>query len=238
MMFKDDQLILRCFECKNNYNKDFNKGLTKRFANIYESCNGDINKFNLLFRKGVYPYEYMDSWERFDKQILPVKEAFYSSLNMEDITDVNYRHAKRVFKSFNNKHLGDYHDLYVQRDTLLLADVFENFRNKCIEIYELDPAHFLSAPGLAWQVCLKKTGIKLELLTNIDMLFMVEKGIRGGICHVIHRYAKANDKYMNNYDKNKESSYIQYLDADNFYGWAMSQKLPVDGSKWKKNVKI
>ena len=110
----------------------------------------------MLLRKGVYPYEYMDSWERFDGTSLPDKEAFYSSLNTEDITDVDYRHAKRVFKNLNNKNLGDYHDLYVQSDTLLFKDVFENFRNKFIEIYELDPAHFLSAPGLAWQVCLKK----------------------------------------------------------------------------------
>ena len=113
-------------------------------------------------------------------------------------------HAKKVFKIFNNKIIDDYHDLYVQSDTLLLADVFESFRNKCIEIYELDPTYFLSAPGLAWQVCLEKTKVKLELLTYIDMLLIVEKEIRGGICHAIHRYAEANNKYMNNYDKNKE----------------------------------
>ena len=99
----------------------------------------------------------MDSWERFDETSLPNKEGFYSSLSVEDIADVNHRHAKRVFKSLNNKDRGDYCDLYVQSDTLLLADVFENFRNKFIKVYELDPAHFLSAPGLAWQACLKKT---------------------------------------------------------------------------------
>ena len=169
---------------------------------------------------------------------MPDKEAFCSSLNKEDITDVDHKHAKRVFKDFNDKNLGDYHGLYVQSDTLLLADVFENFRNKCIEIYELDPAHFLSPPGLAWQVCLKKIDVKLELLTKNDMLLMVEKGIRGGLCHAIHRYAKANNKYMKNYDKNKESSYIQYLDANNLYGWAMSQKLSVYGFKWTKYVEI
>ena len=102
---------------------------------------------------------------------------------MEDIADVDYRHAKRVYKEFNNKNIGDYHDLYVQSDTLLLVDVFENYRNKWIEIYELDSAHFLSAPGLEWQTCLKKTGIKLELLSDVDMFLMVEKGITGGICH-------------------------------------------------------
>ena len=114
--------------------------------------------------------------------------------------------------------------------------MFENFRDKCIDIYELDPAHFLSAPGLAWQACLKKTEVKLELLTDIDMLLMVEKGIRGGICHAIHRYAKANNKYMKNYDKNTESSYLKYLDANNLYGWEMSQKLPVDGFKWVEDL--
>ena len=146
------------------------------------------------------------------------KEAFYSRLNVEDITDADHRHAKRVFKEFNNKNVGDYHDLYVKSDTLLLADVFENFRNKCIEIYELDPAHFLSAPGLVWQACLKKTGVKLELLTENNMLLMFEKGIRGGICHAIHRYPEENNKYMKNYDKNKESSFLEYLDANNLYG--------------------
>ena len=124
----------------------------------------------------------------------------------------------------------------MQSDTLLPADVFENFRNTCIKVYELDPAHFLSAPGLAWQACLKKTKIKLEFLTDVDMLLMVEKGIRGEIFHAIYRYAKANNKYMKNYDEKEESSYIQYLDTNNLYGWAMSQKLPVSGFKWEKDM--
>ena len=145
----------------------------------------------------------MDSWQSFGEKSLPDKEAFYSNLNMEDITDVDYRHRKTVFEYLINKNLGDFHDLYVQSDTLLLADIFENFRNMCIKVYELDPAHFLSAPGLAWQTCLKKTEVKLELLTDVDMLLMVEKGIRGGICHRIYRYAKANNKYMKNSNKYK-----------------------------------
>ena len=169
------------------------------------------------------------SWERFNKTSLPDKKAFYSNLNIEDVTDIDHRHAKIVFKSLNNKNLGDYHDLYVKSDTLLLADVFENSRNMCIKVYELEPAHFLSAPGLAWEACLKKTEVKLELLTDADLLLMVEKGIKGGICHTIHRYAKANNKYMNNYDENKESSFLEYLDANNLHGWAMSEPLPVDG---------
>ena len=146
----------------------------------------------------------MDSWERFDETLLPDKEAFYSNLNMEDITDFDYRHAQRVFKTFNNKNLGDYHDLYVQSDTLLLADVFKAFRAMCIEIYEIDPACFVSAPGLAWQACLKKTDVKLELISDLDMLLMVEAGIRSGIWHAIFRHAKANNKYMKNYDEDEE----------------------------------
>ena len=201
---------------KKNYEKDFNKELIKRFANIYEFCNKDINKFILLLSKGVDTYEYMDSWERFDETSLPDKGAFYSSLNMEKITEVDYRQANKMFKEFKLKNLGAYHDLYVQSDTLLLADVFENFRNKCIEIYELDPGYFLSALGLAWQACLKKTEVRLELLTDVDMLLMVEKGIRGGICHAIHRYAKAvssnrcSKLACNLYDKN---NYVVHISA-------------------------
>ena len=116
--------------------------------------------------------------------------------------------------------------------------MFENFRNMCIKEYELDPAHFLSLPGLAWQACLKKTNIELELLTDYDMLLMVEEGLRGGICYSIHRYAKANNKYMKNYNNNEESSYIQYLDVNNLYGWAMSKKLPTNGFKWLDSDKI
>ena len=233
---KDEQLIFRCFECKNNCEKDFNKELIKRFANIHEFCKGDINKFILLLRKGVYHYEYIDSWERFNETSFPDKEVFYSNLNMEDITDVDHRHGKRVFKNLNNKNQVDYHDLYVQSGTLLVADAFENFRNMCIKVYELEPAHFLSAPGLAWQAYLKKTGVELELLTDHDMLLMVEKGIRGGICHAIHRYAKSNNKYMKNYDENEESSFFEYLDANNLYGWAMSEPLPVNGFDWMEDT--
>ena len=156
MITKDEKLIFRCFICKKNYEKDFNIKLIERFATIYEFCNGDLNKFILLLRKGVYPYEYMDNWERFDETSLPDKESFYSSLNMEKIDDIDYRHGNNVFKKFKLKNLGEYRDLYVQSGTLILADVFENFRNMCIKVYELDPAHFLLLPGLAWQACLKK----------------------------------------------------------------------------------
>ena len=217
---KNKKLILECYNCKQRYRKKFNKELIKRFASTYEFCNNDttgsssserINKFVLLLRKGVYPYEYMDAWEKFNEISLPSKENFYSNVNMEDINDIDYRHANNVFKVFRLENLGKYYDLYVQSDTLLLADVFINFRNMCLKEYELDPAHFLSLPGLAWQACLKKTNIELELLTDYDMLLMEEKGIRGGICHSIYRYAKANNKYMKNYNKNEESSYLRVI---------------------------
>ena len=169
----------------------------------------------MLLRKGVYPYEYMDGWDKFNEKIIPSKKSFYSNLTLENITKTDYAHAKNVFKKFYINNLGEYHGLYIRSDTLLLADVFENFRQSCLKNYELDPAHFVSLPGLAWQACLKKTNVELELLKNYDMFLMVEEGIRGGICHAIQRYAKANNKYMKDYDKKKKSSCIQYLDANN-----------------------
>ena len=235
---KNEKLLLKCFNCNNYYKKKFNKELIKKLKNTYSFCNNDLNKFILLLRKCVYPYEYMDNWERFNENLLSSKESFYSNLNMENIEDIDYRHDNNVFNKFKLNNIGDYHNLYVQSDTLLLADVFENFRDMCLKEYELDPAHFLSLPGLAWQACLKKTNIELELLTNYDMLLMVEEGIRGGICHSIQRYAKTNNKYMKSYNNNEESSYIQYLDANNLYGWAMSKKLPTNGFKWIDNNEI
>ena len=121
--------------------KDFNKESIKRFRNTFEFCNGDSIKFILLLRNGVYPQEKIDSWKGFNETSLPGKKAFYRKLNLEDITDKDYAHTQKVFKKLKLKNLGDYHDLYVQSDTLLLADVFLNFRNKCIEIHELDPTH-------------------------------------------------------------------------------------------------
>ena len=176
----------------------------------------------------------MDSWDKFDEITLPPKEAFYSNLNLEDISDEDNMHAQKIFDVFQIKNLGEYHDIYVQTDTLLLSDVFEHFRNMCLKIYELDPVYFVSAPGLSRKACLKKAGAELELLTDYDMLLMIEKSIRGGICQSTYRYAKANNKYMKNYNKNVESPFIEYLDVNNLYGWVMSQKLPVNGFKWIK----
>ena len=235
---KNEKLPLKCFNCNNYGKKKFNQDLIKKFENTYSLCDNNLSKFMLLLRKGVYPYEYMDSWERFNEISLPSKKHFYSNLNMEDIDDIDYRHGNNVLKGFKLENLGDYYDLYVQSDTLLLPDVFENVRDMCIKKHEVDPAHFLSLLGVAWQACLKKTDVELELLTDNDMLLMVEEGVRGGICHSIHRYTKANNKYMKNCNNNEESSYIQYLDANNLYGWAMSKKLPVNGFKWLDSDKI
>ena len=219
--------------CNRNYHHKFDEKLKERFVNTYKFSNYYNNKFVLMLRKGVCPCEYIDDWEKFNEISISRKKDFYSYLNIKDITDADYAHLS---KDFEIKHLGEYHDLYVQSNTLSLADVLENFRNMCLKIYELDPSKFLSAPGLAWQGGFKKTKIKLDLFTNIDMLLMVEKGIRRGICHSVFQYAKANNKYTNNCDKNEESSYIQYWDVNNLYGWAMSQKLPVNNFEWIKDT--
>ena len=180
----------------------------------------------------------MDKWNRFNENELPDKESFYNELNKEHITNEDYAHTQKVWNTFNIKNLGQYHDLYVQLDAALLADVLENFRDKCIEIYRVHPAHFLTVPGLAWQSYLTKAEVELELLTDNDMLNMFEKGIRDGMCQATYWYAKANYKYMKNYDKNKESAYLEYLDANNLYGFAMCKKLPVDGFKWVDDLSI
>ena len=232
----NEKLIFKCIDCEKEHEKEFNKELVERFANTYKFCDNDINKFIMLLRKGVYPYEYIDGWDKFNEKIIPSKELFYSNLTLENISEIDYAHANKVFKKFNINNLGEYHDLYVRSDTLLLADIFENFRQSCLKNYELDPAHFVSLPGLAWQACLKKTNVELELLTDYDMLLMVEEGIRGGICHAIQRYAHANNKYMNDYDKKKKSSYIQYLDANNLYGKVITEKLPVRGFRWMEDI--
>ena len=207
------------------------------FNNLERYYKGD--ELNLVKRKGVYPYEYMDSLERFEENKLPPKKSFYSRLIGKGISNENYDHAKNVWDVFGMKTLQDYHDLYNVTDVLLLADVFENFRNICLENYKLDPAHYFTAPGLAWDACLKMTDVKLELLTDVDMLLMIEKGIRGGISMISKRYGKANNKYMGkSFNKKEPSKYIQYLDANNLYGAAMSMKLPTHGFKWMHNKEL
>ena len=194
-------------------NKKTDEELKNKFKKTF-NFNNDINKFILLLRKGVYLYGYMDEWEKIYEIKWHEKEEFYSNLNIEDITDADYMHAKKVSKDFEIKNVGECHYLCLKSDTLLLTDVFKNFRKICLKIYHLDLVKFLSGPGVAWQAALKKRKVKLELLTNNDKLLMVEIVIRRGECSSIHRYAKANNKYSKDYGKNKESWYLKYWDAN------------------------
>ena len=186
----------------------------------------------LLLRKGVYPYEYMDSWERFADTRLPPKASFYSKLTGEHISDKDYAHAQNVWEVFGCQNMGEYCDLYCRTDVLLLADVFETFRKTCMGQYSLDPAHYYTSPGLSWDALLKKTGVELELLTDYDQHLFIEKGMRGGISMVSKRYAKANNPKVEGYNSSKPNTHILYLDANNLYGWAMSQPLPTGGFQW------
>ena len=155
--------MLECLDCKKRFTRKFDKKLTKKFNNTHNFCNGDIDRFMLLLRNDIYPYEYMDDWSRFDKEELPEKSSSYSNLNLEEISDIHSRHAEKVFNKFSIKNLGEYHDLYVQSDTLLLADVFENFRNMCIKVYGLDPVYFLSAPAISMASLFKENGCKIRI---------------------------------------------------------------------------
>ena len=197
------------------------------FENYY------CHRHELLIRKGIYPYEYMDSWDKFEEMSLPRIEKFCSNLNMSEVSDGDYEHACRVWQEFRIRNMGEYHDLYLRTDVILLANVFESFRRVCLENYGHDPSHFYTAPGLDWKACLKKTGVKLKLLLDPDMLLMFERRIRGGIMQSVHRWAAANNPYMGSeYDKNKPTKYLQYLDTNNLYGWAMCQPLPTGGFHW------
>ena len=210
------------------------EGLVKNLSreDLKETARFFGEKIDLVSRKGVYPYEFMDDFEKFKKQNLPKKTSFFSRLKQEKVSEEDFLHAQRVWKEFELKNMGNFHDLYLKTDVLLLADVMENFRKLCEKHYELDPAHFFTVPGMAWDAMLKITGIKLELLEDVNMLLMIEKGIRGGISNAFKRYAKANNKFMKDFDPAEKSSFIVYLDANNLYGWAMSKPLPVGGFEW------
>ena len=194
-------------------------------------------KLDLMSQKGVYPYDFMDSFDKFNEK-LPPKEKVYSILNDKHISDKDYKHAQNVWNTFSLKNMGEYHDLYLKSDILLLADVFENFRKTCLKYYKLDPCHYFTSPGLSWDAMLKMTGIELELMTDVDMFQFIEKGMRGGISYIANRYGKANNKYMKTYDKKAPSKYIMYLDANNLYGWAMSQYLRTSGFRWMTKNQI
>ena len=159
----------------------------------------------------------MDDLNKFKEEGLPSIEIFYTKLTGKDISDEVYNHAKNVWEEFKCKTMGDYHDLYLKSDVLILTDVFENFRKPGKEYDDLDPAHYFSCLGFAWDAMLKITGINLELITDIDMYLMVEIGLRGGVSYIANRHSKPNNKYLSDYDKNKGSTYLMYLDAINLH---------------------
>src|SRR5277367_5010915 len=193
------------------------------------------NHFELLTQKGIYPYSFMDSWDKFDVLTKDLeKKHFINDLKGDEITDKDFQFYNTVCSTLNIKTLGDYNDLYLKTDVLLLADVFENFRKTCLDYYGLEPCHYFSCPGLAWDACLKMSGINLELISDVDMSNFIEKGLRGCVSVITHTRAIANNRYMKQYDESKPSIYIPYLDTNNLYGWAMKQYLPYGGFKWIK----
>ena len=231
IVFKDSMKFLKSSveALVNNLPKDGFNNLEKYFT---------TEQIKLLKQKGFYPYEYMDSIEKLKDTKPPPQQAFYSKLTGKGINNYNYNHVLNVWKTFKMKSLKEYHEVYNITDVLLLADVFENFRDLCLKNYGLDPAHYYTAPGLAWDAMLKMTKINLELLSDIDKLLMIEKGIRGGISIISNRYGKANNKYMKDYNKKEASKYLMYVDANNLYGCAMSQKLPVNSFNWLTDREI
>ena len=204
----------------------------EKYVYTSEAFSGE--KLDLMKAKGVYPCDYMDPFQKFSETQLPKRDDFYSLLTDEEISESDYAHAQKVWETFGIKNMGQYHDLYLRSDVLLLADIFENFREQYLHTYGLDPAHYVSLPSSSWDAMLKMTGVRLDLLTDVDMLNFIERGMRSGISTITRRHAVANNKYMKNYDPEKESSYIPYLDANNLYGWAMSQKLPTGDFRWVK----
>ena len=231
IVFKDSMKFLKSSVAAlvNNLPEDGFNNLEKYFT---------TEQIKLLKQKGFYPYEYMDSIEKLKDTKPPPQQAFYSKLSGKGINNYNYNHVLNVWKTFKMKSLKEYHEVYNITDVLLLADVFENFRDICLKNYGLDPVYYYTAPGLAWDAMLKMTKINLELLSDIDKLLMIEKGIRGGISIISNRYGKANNKYMKDYNKKEASKYLMYVDANNLYGCAMSQKLPVHSFYWLTDKEI
>ena len=201
------------------------------FKFLQKFIHGD-RKQQLLLRKGVYPYDYVDSPEVLNETQLPAQEQFFSKLNDEGVSDEDYMHAQQVWNEFNCMTMGDYHDVYLKSDVLLLADVFESFRKTALETYKLDPAHYITAPGLSWDAMLKLTKVRLELIDDPDMYLMIESGMRGGVSMITKKHAVANNPLLQGYDNNRPTNYLMYLDANNLYGWAMSQKLPEKDFIW------
>ncbi|XP_045466137.1 uncharacterized protein LOC123674983 isoform X1 [Harmonia axyridis] len=201
--------------------------LKNQFSNL------SVDNLKLLTRKGVFPYDYIDSIDKLCEPCLPSREKFYNQLNYDGISEEQYLHAQQVWSTFKCHTMKDYIMLYLKTDILLLADIFEQFRDSCIKEYELDPIHYYTLPGYTWDCMLKITNIELEIIKDIDMLLFIEDGIRGGISQCSNRLSHANNKYMGSkYNKQEKEKYLLYLDVNNLYGFAMSQFLPYGGFEW------
>lgn len=209
----------------------------KQFKHLNQICKNK-SEFNLLRRKGVYPYDYMTTWSAYDETKLPPQELFFNKLNNSSLSIDDYKHAKNIWCTFNINNLGEYTDLYVKTDVLLLADVFENFRTTCIKNYKLDPAFYLTSPSYSFDAMLLKTRVNLELIHDLEIIRMLQSGIRGGVCLCTTRHAKANNKYQHSYDPKLPSNFLVYLDCNNLYGYAMCQSLPHSGFKMLSKFEI
>ena len=199
------------------------------------------DKLEIFRKKDSYPYEWVDCYEKFNYQELPPKEAFYSSIDDGKrgkgdghISNDKYLHLKNVWREFGFKTFKDFHKHYLKKDVLLLADVFEKFISTCLKYYDLDPCHYFSSPGLSWDAMLKMTKMELDKISDADAHLFIERGMRGGICHVLERYSKANNELCPDYDETKPKVYIKYFDMNTLYGKAMSEYLPYGGFKWVK----
>jgi len=211
-----------------SYLTDFSL-LKEEFTNLTDE------QLKLLQRKGVFPYDFIDSVQKLEYHSLPDISDFNNKLNKSKISKEDYAHAQKVWEVFNCNNLGDYGDLYLKTDILLLAIIFESFRFTSIKTYSLDPAHYFTLPGYTWDCMLKYTGVQLDLLTDIDQILFIERGIRGGLSQCSKRYVKANNKYLDDFNSSKDSSYLIYLDINNQYGWGMSNYLPTGGFEWVKD---
>ena len=198
-----------------------------------------FDNLKLLKQKGDYPYEYMNSFKRFAEDKLPARKYYFDStkkgkidhdgkISHGYISIEDYLVCEKIWNKFKIKNMANYHDHYLKKDVLLLADVFEKFISICLKYYELDPCHYFSSPGLSWDAILKMTDIELEKVSDIDKYLFIEKGTKGGVSYIAKRYAKANNKYMNDYDLEKLSTFITYLDKNNLYGWSMCEYLPYE----------
>ena len=213
--------------------------LKKSDMNAFKRLKAEFpTRYESLTNKGIYFYDYASSFSVFRQTSFPEQINFYNKLKEEGITDEEYQRAKKIYDEFDCKDLHSYMMLYVKTDAILLCDIFEHFRELCLTYYELDPLHSISLPGFTWEAMLKMTGVKLELLSDIDMYTFIENSIRGGVCTINHRHFVANNHYLDDYDGNEKSSFIHYVDANNLYGASMSQPLPTGNYRWLNQEEI